>query len=413
MSEEKTTVENDKATESNLETQTSEQKVEEKVDAKIKLKPVGLDKSDTTYKVDLSKKAGNEEQEELQSTEENNDSNKEVTEEEVDSPIEVVSSENEETAALDDASVKEVIEESKTEDVVAEETSEGKPIEVENPYKDIAGLDKLAQFIKETGGTVEDYVRVTADYSTASDDAVIKQYLRDTKNDFSDEDIDFYIEDKFGYDEDVDDEKDIRRKKLAFKEAAADARKHLNSLKEKYYDEVKLTSKLTPEAKEAVEFYEQYKAENAQSRETKKEQRNQFINETNKLFSDEFKGFEFNIGENKLRVKVKDVNAVKENQSDLGKVFQNYFDEKGMVKDAQGYHKALYAASNPDKLAQDFYNQGVADALKKQEKSSKNIQMDARKETPEYVNSNGLKVRVLPDSKDVDYKVKIKKQFKK
>lgn len=398
MSEEQTTVENDKATEENLDVQENAQEK----------KPLA-EKTSDGYKLDFSKSA----EDATESNEEGGDDDS-ASEEVVD---------NNEDVDVEDSALMEISDEEDNEgvnDTAVDNSQENKPekepevVEV-NPYADIEGLDKLASFMKETGGSVEDYIRVTADYSNASDEAVIRQYLKDTKKNFSQEDIDFYMEDEFDYDEEVDSEKDIKRKKLAFKEIASKAREHLNGLKDKYYNEVKLGSKLSPEQREAVEFYNQYKDEQAQAQAKTDAQRTHFKKETENLFSDDFKGFDFAVGEKKFRHKVRNVDSVKQVQSDLGNVFSPFFDkETGKLTDAKGYHKALYAATNADKIAETFYNQGVADYIKNNVKSSKNIQMDSRQTSQEYVSKNGLKVRVVPSDGEVNnYKVKLPKRFQK
>ena len=426
MSEQKETVLNDKDTENNLDTQ---EKVEEnKVDAKIDLSKGKSKGDDEVYKVDLSKKpetneegkseqGKQEDENELQSTDKDNEIAKQEGEQE-ESVLELVEDEDDAPEPNDKlkAAAEKYNESDKEEDsqFANQEPDEDEP-KVVNPYADIEGLDKLADFIKETGGSVEDYVRATSDYSNASDEAVIKQYLKDTKKNFSDEDLDFYIEDKFGYDEDIDDEKDIKRKKLAFKEAASDARQHLETLKDKYYSDVKLNSKLNPEQKEAVEFYQKYQAENAETQEKQKKQRVHFEKETEQVFSNDFKGFDFEVGGNKYRYKVGDVNAVKESQSDLGKFLGDYFDsESGVLKDAKGYHKTLYAGKNIDKIAEHFYNQGKAEALKDVDAKAKNINMDGRRTSQESIQVGGVKVKVLDSGESNQMgKVKLPKRFQK
>lgn len=406
MSEEQTTVENDKATEENLDVQENAQENSQEK------KPLA-EKTSDGYKLDFSKM-----REEV-----DNDLSSDTTSNDSDN-TEVINGEVKDESADEDSLLVDVSNEEEVQEEVSDEVAnevqndesdkEEKIVEV-NPYADIEGLDKLASFIKETGGSVEDYIRVTADYSNASDEAVIKQYLKDTKKNFSQDDIDFYMEDEFSYDEEVDSEKDIKRKKLAFKEIASKAREHLGSLKDKYYNEVKLGSKLSPEHKEAVDFYNQYKEEQVEAQKKNDAQRTHFKKETENLFSNDFKGFDFSVGEKKFRHKVTNVDSVKQVQSDLGNVFSPFFDEKtGQLTDAKGYHKALYAATNADRIAETFYNQGVADYIKNNAKTSKNIQMDSRQTSQEYVNKGGVKVRVVPSEEGSNnFKVKLPKKFQK
>ena len=278
-----------------------------------------------------------------------------------------------------------------------------------NPGLDLPeNIEDLVKFMNETGGSLEDYVRLNADYSSVDDKALLKEYYKSKKKNLTDEEISFLIEDKFAFDEELDEENDVKRKKLAFKEEVGDARDFLNGLKDKYYKEVKLGSKLLPEQREAVEFFNRY---NEQQKETEKlasTQKERFEQETNKVFNDEFKGFEFNVGEKKYRYNVKDVSAVREQQSDLLNVFGKYI-ENNMLTNGRDYHKSLFAAANPDAIANHFYEQGRADAIKGVTAEAKNINMDARKTANEYVDAAGVKVRVVSGDSGSKLKMKIKR----
>lgn len=278
-----------------------------------------------------------------------------------------------------------------------------------NPGLDLPeNIEDLVKFMNETGGSLEDYVRLNADYSSVDDKALLKEYYKSKKKNLTDEEISFLIEDKFAFDEELDEENDVKRKKLAFKEEVGDARDFLNGLKDKYYKEVKLGSKLLPEQREAVEFFNRY---NEQQKETEKlasTQKERFEQETNKVFNDEFKGFEFNVGEKKYRYNVKDVSAVREQQSDLLNVFGKYI-ENNMLTNGRDYHKSLFAAANPDAIANHFYEQGRADAIKGVTAEAKNINMDARKTASEYVDAGGVKVRVVSGDSGSKLKMKIKR----
>jgi len=278
-----------------------------------------------------------------------------------------------------------------------------------NPGLDLPeNVEDLVKFMNETGGSLEDYVRLNADYSSVDDKALLKEYYKSKKKNLTDEEISFLIEDKFAFDEELDEENEVKRKKLAFKEEVGDARDFLNGLKDKYYKEVKLGSKLLPEQREAIEFFNRY---NEQQKETEKlasTQKERFEQETNKVFNDEFKGFEFNVGEKKYRYNVKDVSAVREQQSDLLNVFGKYI-ENNMLTNGRDYHKSLFAAANPDAIANHFYEQGRADAIKGITAEAKNINMDARKTANEYVDAGGVKVRVVSGDSGSKLKMKIKR----
>ena len=211
------------------------------------------------------------------------------------------------------------------------------------------------------------------------------------------------MEDTFSYDEDVDDDREIKRKKLALKEQVASARTHLEESKSKYYSEIKSGSKLTNEQQEAINFYNE--SQNNQQRQ--KEAKSTFLNKTNRFFGDKFKGFEYNVGDKNYRFNINDVNKVKDTQSDINNFIGKFLDEKGTMADEAGYHKSLFTAMNSDAVAKHFYEQGKADAIKQSIADSKNVSMNPRQELTDNVNTGGIKVRVLGESSN-DFKFKIK-----
>ena len=285
--------------------------------------------------------------------------------------------------------------EAEIKEAVRDERVSGKPLP-EN-------VEKLVLFMEETGGTVQDYVRLNADYTTINDTALLKEYYSKTKPYLEGDDVNILLED-FSYDEELDDEKDIRKRKIAFKEEVGKAKHYLEGLKSKYYDEIKLRPGVTQEQQKAVDFFNRYKEEeqvNAQSRDA-------FVHGTNDYFSNDFKGFNFNVGEKKFRYSVKDTDNVKASQSDLKSVVGKFLNEKGQVQNYADYHKAIYAARNADTLAQHFYEQGKADAVRDITAKSNNIQTDVRQSAPGSVFVNGLKVKSISGA---DYsKLKIKKR---
>ena len=284
------------------------------------------------------------------------------------------------------------------EEAVAEAEETGKPIP-EN-------IQKLMDFMEETGGDLEDYVKLNKDITQLDDNEVLYEYYKQTKPHLTTEEISFLIEDSFSYDEDEDEERDIKRKKLALKEQVASARSHLDGQKSKYYEEIKAGSKLTPEQQKAMDFFNRY---NKESEETKKFVDNQnktFKLKTENVFNNKFKGFEYNVGDKKFRVNVKDVNKTKELQSSAEKFMTKFVDKNNLMSDAAGYHKAIYTAMNADTIAQHFYEQGKADALKQSIAKSKNVSMDPR-QTQKQVDVGGLKYKVLGDTSS-DFKFKIK-----
>ena len=279
----------------------------------------------------------------------------------------------------------------------------------ENPQIELPeNIQKVVDFMNETGGTLEDYVRLNTDYSNIDDNALLREYYKQKKPHLSQDEIDFLIEDNFSYDEELDEERDVRRKKLAFKEEIAEAKNFLNSLKDKYYDEVKLGSRLTPEQQEAVNFFNRYKEEQSELQQTQERSIKNFTEKTNQVFNEDFKGFDFKVGDKKFRFNVKDVNSTKEAQSDILNAFSNFLDENNTLKDGVGYHKALFAARNADSLANHFYEQGKADAIRQLNAQSKNINMDARKSAGSVIEAGGMKVRAISGDDGSKLKVKLK-----
>ena len=265
-------------------------------------------------------------------------------------------------------------------------------------------INKLVDFMKETGGTVEDYVNLNKDYSGMDDMDVLREHYRQSKPHLNEDEISFLIEDSFSYDEEVDDEREVRRKKLALKESIAEAKSTLTNLKSKYYNDLKLSSKLTPEQKEAVQFYDDYK----QTQEMSQQQRSVFEQKTGELFSNDFKGFEYSVGENKYRFKVKDVTNVRDTQSDINSLVSKFVDDKNNMKDAKGYHKALFTAMNADAIANHFYEQGKADAIKNSMAKSKNIDMNPRGTHEKVTTQGGMQVKAISGDDFSRLRVKMK-----
>ena len=268
-------------------------------------------------------------------------------------------------------------------------------------------IQELVKFMEETGGTIEDYARLNADYSNVDDDTLLVEYYKQTKPHLSYEEIQFLMEDKFSVDETLDDERNVRRKKLALKEEVANAKNFLTGLKDKYYKEVKLGSKLLPEQQKAIEFFNRYNDEQKSANELLAKQTSHFKNETDKVFNNEFKGFNFNVGDKKYRFNIKDVNKAKEN-SNLSNVFDKYVDKNQMMVNAKDFHKSLFAASNPDALAKHFYEQGKSDAIKEMSANAKNINMDPRKTSDGYVDTGGVKVKAISGDNSSGLKLKLK-----
>ena len=289
----------------------------------------------------------------------------------------------------------------KQEEVLSEE-------ETQDPVDLPENIQDLVNFMKETGGSLEDYVKLNADYTGVDENTLLVEYYKKTKPHLSYDEIAFLMEDKFSVDEELDTDKDVKRKKLALKEEVANAKNFLTSQKDQYYKEVKLGSKLAPEQQKAVDFFNRYSEEQKSADELLKKQTSHFNNETNKVFNSEFKGFNFNVGDKKYRFNVSDAKKVKENQSDLLNVFNKYINEDKLLTNAQDFHKSLFSASNPDAIANHFYEQGKADAVKQMTAEAKNISMDPRKTSDGIIEAGGVKVKALTGDNSSKLKLKLK-----
>jgi len=279
--------------------------------------------------------------------------------------------------------------------------------ETQEPVELPENIQELVKFMEETGGSIEDYVRLNADYSSVDEDVLLREYYKQTKSHLSFDEVSFLLEDQFSFDEEIDEPRDVKRKKLAHKEAVANAKNFLTGLKDKYYKEVKLGSKLLPEQQKAIEFFDRYNTEQISAEQLLKKQTTHFKQQTENVFNKDFKGFNFDVGDKKYRFNVKDANTVKESQN-LSKVFEKYVDKDQLLTNAGGFHKALFAASNPDALANHFYQQGKADAVKQITADAKNIDMNPRKTADGFVDAGGLKVRVISGDDDSGLKLKFK-----
>jgi G:T/U-mismatch repair DNA glycosylase len=376
--------------------ETTDQTVEEVVEEKIDESKFSSAGDDSVIKIDLDKTA------EIK----NNENVEEPTVEEISDKVEDVEKVVEQTQVLEEVTEDQVSEvEDAIEEVVAEAEATGKPLP-EN-------IQKLVEFMEETGGDLKDYVNLNRDISKMDDSDILDEYYRDTKSHLTAEERNFLLEDSFGFNEDEDDAIDIRKKKIALKEQVAKAKSHLDGQKSKYYEEIKAGSRLTPEAKKAIDFFNRYNKDQEKQNKLSESSKRTFLNKTNKLFNDKFKGFEYNVGEKKYRFNVKDVNEVKTTQSDINN-FVNKFvgEDNATIEDAEGYHKSLFTGMNADAIAKHFYEQGKADAVKGQIAKDKNINLNPR-QTHGEVSVDGFKVKVLGESssqmKNRSFKIKKKR----
>ena len=294
---------------------------------------------------------------------------------------------------ITDEEVKQTVKEVK--EAVRDEKILGKPLP-EN-------IEKLVSFMEDTGGTVEDYVRLNADYSTIGENALIKEYYRKTKPYLESEDIDLMLED-YDYDEDLDEDRDIRKKKIAFKEEVAKAKSFLEETKSKYYDEIKLRPGVTQDQQKAMDFFNRYN----EDQETAIKQHEDFKSKTNNYFNDEFKGFEFDVSGKKFRYGVQDPSKLAEDQSNINNFVGKFLNKEGEVTDTKGYHKALFMASNADTIINHFYEQGKSDATKDIIGKSKNPSTDVRQPAKTGF-INGLKVKSVSAQDSSKLRIKTKK----
>jgi len=371
---------------------------------------------DSIVKVDLNKPPTPKQEEKNETTEEIKD---EVKENNVDNDrvVELVEDANttekqEEVQPEEQAQETPVLEEV-TEEEVQEETQElteellDAKIEQQETGKALPeNLQKVVDFMEDTGGSLEDYVRLNQDYSSYDDTTVLREYYKQTKSHLTDDEISFLMEDSFSYDEEVDEEREIKKKKIALKEQVASAKAHLDGQKSKYYEEIKAGSRLTPEQQKAWDFFNRYNKESKENEKIAKKQTDTFLNKTNQVFNDKFKGFEYNIGDKRYRFNVKNTGEVKTNQSDINNFVKKFLNENNEMSDAKGYHKSLFTAMNADAIANHFYEQGKADAMKNSVAKAKNVDMNPR-QSHGVVEAGGIKVRVLGENSN-DFKFKIK-----
>jgi len=398
-------------------------KTEEVVDApmgdqiKIKEQPKRMKKlsgEEETIKVNLNQeeKPVEETQVKEQPKEEPVEKKKEEVIEEIKEKTTEVENKEEETEQL---VLEEIVDETKedettTKEKTVEEVKE-KVVEAVEEAKQTGeplpeNIQKVVDFMNETGGDLEDYVKLNQDYSKYDDMTMLREYYRQTKPHLNADEVSFLIEDGFTFDEEVDDPKDIKRKKLAFKEQVASARSHMDKLKSNYYEEIKSGVKLTPEQQKAVDFFSRYNKETEESQKIAEQQKSVFENKTKQVFNDKFKGFEYEVGEKRYRFNVNDVDNVKNTQSDINNFVSKFLDKNNAMNDAVGYHKSLFTAMNADAIANHFYQQGKADAVKETMAKAKNVDMTPRETGT--VDTGGIKYKVLGDDSN-SFKFKLKK----
>ena len=368
-------------------------------------KPEETQETGDTIKVDLTEKPEQEDAVQV-STADESDAPVEKSEdspssEEVVEEVRAAEEKVEEAPVIQEITEEEVQEQTETlQEQVEEAVQESQ--DTANPLPE--NIQKVVDFMNETGGTLEDYVRLNADYSNVDNNTLLREYYRQSKPHLDSEDVSILLED-FTWDEELDDQKDIRKKKIAYKEEVAKAKGFLEGLKNTYYDEIKLRPGVTQEQQKAVDFFNRYN-ENQQIMEQRTED---FQNRTKTYFNDDFKGFDFKLGEKKFRYGLKDNSSVANQQSDISNFIKKFLNDKGEVSDLSGYHKALYVANNPDRIINHFYEQGKADAIKNMAAKTKNISNEPRQSQSGDVFINGLRVKAVSGADSSRLKIKTKR----
>ena len=380
-----------------------------KVKTKMKMKPEVMEQ--TVTKVDLSKPLTPKEDE----VKENNADDSGVVASAEDANTSQEQKEIQPEAEAQETPVLEEITEEEEEEAVqveeiAEKASEAIKESMDTGTPLPENIQKLVDFMEKTGGDLNDYVKLNKDYSKLDDNSLLREFYSQTKPHLNSEEINFLMEDTFSYDEDEDDDRDIRRKKLALKEQVASAKSHLDGQKSKYYEEIKMGSKLPDEAQKAMDFFNRYNKESEVTQKATKKNTDIFTQKTDKVFNDKFKGFEYNVGDKKYRFNVNNAEEVKTTQSDISNFTKKFLDKNSALTDAKGYHKSLYTAMNADAVAKHFYEQGKADAMKNSVAKAKNVDMNPR-QSHGKIQVGGTTYKVLGNNSS-DFKFKIKNKNK-
>jgi len=376
-----------------------EPKVDEKVE-KLKVKKPKTKKfqepEDGIVKVDLKELAKKAE---------------DITKVDLSKPVEEIKVPEEKIETTEETPVLQEVTDETTETEKVTEVVEKEVVESIETGRDLPeNVQKLMNFMDDTGGDLNDYVRLNKDYSEMDNQTLLKEYYKTTKPHLQTDEIDFLMEDQFSFDEEVDEERDIKRKKLALKEQVANAKTQLEEYKSKYYEDIKAGSKLTPQQQKAIDFFNRHNKESENTKKIHSQAKDRFLSKTNEVFNDEFKGFEYKVGDKKYRFNVKDPNQVKESQSDINNFIKKFLNENSQMEDATGYHKSMFTAMNSDAIANHFYEQGKADALKNSMANSKNIDMSPRESHGTPIDNSGIKMRVLDDDGRLNSTFKIRKR---
>ena len=267
--------------------------------------------------------------------------------------------------------------------------------------EDVAAYYKYRQ---ETGRGLEDFVKLNRNLDESDGEKLLRDYLLETEDGLDSEDVDILLE-EYKYDEDLDDEGDIKKAKLAKKKAIAKAKRHFEEEKEKYKAPLESRGVDSLESSEEYQEYKQYVEQAKTYQEEQKRRKEWFDDKTNEVFSEQFKGFEFNLDDKSYVYTPGDRTELKKLQQTPEAWLNKYLDEKGLVKDAAGYHKSLSVAMNPEKFARFFFEQGKAEAVDDVMRKTKNINMSERT-TPQTTSKGGLKIRAVNQDSGRGLKIK-------
>jgi hypothetical protein len=270
-------------------------------------------------------------------------------------------------------------------------------------------VEAFFKYKKETGRGIDDFIKLNKDFDEMDSDMLLADYYKHTEDGLDSDDINDLIDSKFGYDEDLDEDSLIKKQKLAKKRELNKAKKFFKEQQESY--KVPLESRKESDDLSSNEEYKAYrdKMKEAESVEAENQKKREwFSKKTDELFSDEFKGFEFSVNDEKFTFKPADAAELKESHQTPLNFIHKYIGKDGLLEDAVGYHKALSAAMNPDKFAKFFYEQGQAAAVDGMAKKSKNIDMNTRR-APEVTKKGGMQVRSLNQDSGRGLKIRSKR----
>lgn len=387
-----------------------------KVDLSPKVESTEKEQStDVDFKVDLSKPPVEKKEEDKKTEEEPvvENSKEESTSEKTEAPKLSEPNEKEEDKVKDKKQTKEEILSSYLTDKYQLDIKSLEDVLSNKDKKQVNNLpeevEKYLEYNKETKRGLKDYINLQQDFDEVNQNDLLVQYYKETNPGLNDEDVSFLIEQKFEFNDSVDTDSEKKVKELDKKKELFKAKQYFNNLKEKYKAPLESSDENVPaEYKEAFSNYNKYQEESKKNKEIQDNQRAIFDEKTRKLFNNEFKGFEFNVGEKNLVFNPKDPKDVMEKNSNLNNFISKHIDDKGSLKSASEYHRAMDIAMNPEKYAKFFYEQGKSDAVNEVVKDGKNVNMDVRGKVDS--STPGTKFKVLQDSDNYGSGLKIKKR---